>query len=243
MYRLWVLWSCIFVLLLIIMGSIPFSPFEKWWFIVNFMSNVSIIRAFLSVLILFLVAYILLVGAFHQRYSLRLEQLSFGGINILLNKSDLLFKKSVKNYLDTKRTLFKFDPNYDSIEEVLNSYYECYKFIRDEMNLLDVKKKRDKKLYLLSNEILKTLNSFLTKHQNNYRRWHKYVSDHDKVTTKDRDPNGEFISLPYHLTPISIIQKHYYHFSQVLEGFKEVNDFFNDKVVKEFDINVDKWSE
>lgn len=144
MYRLWVLWSCIFVLLLIIMGSIPFSPFEKWWFIVNFMSNVSIIRAFLSVLILFLVAYILLVGAFHQRYSLRLEQLSFGGINILLNKSDLLFKKSVKNYLDTKRTLFKFDPNYDSIEEVLNSYYECYKFIRDEMKLLDVKKKRDK---------------------------------------------------------------------------------------------------
>ncbi|EMR9845969.1 hypothetical protein AB0819_000935, partial [Escherichia coli] len=142
-----------------------------------------------------------------------------------------------------KRTLFKFDPNYDSIEEVLNSYYECYKFIRDEMKLLDVKKKRDKKLYLLSNEILKTLNSFLTKHQNNYRRWHKYVSDHDKVTTKDRDPNGEFISLPYHLTPISIIQKHYYHFSQVLEGFKEVNDFFNDKVVKEFDINVDKWSE
>ncbi len=101
----------------------------------------------------------------------------------------------------------------------------------------------DKKLYLLSNEILKTLNSFLTKHQNNYRRWHKYVSDNDKVTTKDRDPNGEFISLPYHLTPISTIQKHYYHFSQVLEGFKEVNDFFNDKVVKEFDINVDKWSE
>lgn len=96
MYRLWVLWGCIFVLLLIIMGCIPFSPFEKWWFIVNFMSNVSIIRAFLSVLILFLVAYILLVGAFHQRYSLRLEQLSFGGINILLNKSDLLFKKSVK---------------------------------------------------------------------------------------------------------------------------------------------------
>ncbi|HCA9769068.1 TPA: hypothetical protein MYK57_002595 [Klebsiella variicola subsp. variicola] len=243
MYRLWILWGCVFFLLLIVMGCIPFSPFEKWWFTVNFMSNVNIIRAFLSVLILFLVAYILMVGAFHQRYSFRLEQLSFGGVNILLNKSDLLFKKSVKNYLDTKRTLFKFDPNYDSIDEVLNSYFECYKFIRDEMKLLDVKKRRDKKLYTLSNEILKTLNNFLTQHQNNYRRWHKYVSDNDSVITKDKDANGNFISLPYHLTPISTIQTHYYHFNQILSGFVGVNNFFNTNVVGEFDINIEKWSE
>ena len=236
MYKLWVLWGCVFVLLLIVMGCVPFSPFEKWWFTVNFMSNVNIIRAFLSVLILFLIAYILLIGAFHQRYSLRLEQLSFGGINILLNKSDLLFKKSVKNYLDTKRSLFKFDPNYDSIEEVLNSYYECYKFIKDEMKLLDITKRRDKKLYSLANEMLKTLNRFLTKHQNNYRRWHKFISD-----TKDKNNNGEFVTLSYHLTPISTIQSHYYHFNEILEGFKEVNDFFTDKVVNEFNINVDKW--
>lgn len=223
------------------MGCVPFSPFEKWWFTVNFMSNVNIIRAFLSVLILFLIAYILLIGAFHQRYSLRLEQLSFGGINILLNKSDLLFKKSVKNYLDTKRSLFKFDPNYDSIEEVLNSYYEYYKFIKDEMKLLDITKRRDKKLYSLANEMLKTLNRFLTRHQNNYRRWHKFISDNDKVITKDKNYNGEFVTLSYHLTPISTIQSHYYHFNEILEGFKEVNDFFTDKVVNEFNINVDKW--
>ncbi|MCE9972279.1 hypothetical protein LZ617_04615, partial [Escherichia coli] len=85
------------------------------------MSNVDIIRAILSVVILCLVVYILFVGLMHQRYSLRVEQLSFGGVNILLNKSDLLFRKSVKNYLDTKRSLFKIDPRYDSFEEVLNS--------------------------------------------------------------------------------------------------------------------------
>ncbi|WP_447868741.1 hypothetical protein [Rahnella aceris] len=243
MYRYWFAWSCLFVLLLIIIGSVPFAPFENWWFTVNFMSNITIIKAILSVLILCLLAYILLVGAFHQRYSLRLEKLSFGGVNILLDKSDLLFRKSVKNYLDTKRSLFKLDPNYDSFDEVLNSYYECYKFIRDEMKVLDVKKKRDKKLYILSNDILKVLNAFLTQHQNNYRRWHKFVSENDKVLTQEKDSNGEFISLPYHLTPIGTIQSHYYHFSKIINGFIDVNKFFNESVVVEFDINVGKWSE
>ncbi|MGK7285573.1 hypothetical protein ACSPAB_06735 [Buttiauxella agrestis] len=206
------------------------------------MSNVDIIKAFLSVLILCLVVYILFVGLMHQRYSLRVDQLSFGGVNILLNKSDLLFRKSVKNYLDTKRTLFKIEPNYDAFDEVLNSYYECYKFIRDEMKLLDVKKKRDRKLYEFSNEILRTLNEFLTQYQNNYRRWHKYVSENDSVLTQEKDSGGEYIKLPYHLTPIGTIQSHYYHFNKILEGFVEVNEFFNQKVVGEFDINIKKWS-
>lgn len=242
MYKYWVMWGCLFVLLLTVMGCIPFAPFQKWWFAVNFLANAGIIRAFLSVLILCLVVYILFVGLLHQRYSLRLEQLSFGGVNILLNKSDLLFRKSIKNYLDTKRTLFKIEPNFDAFDEVLNSYYECYKFIRDEMKLLDVKKKRDKNLYDLSNEILRELNDFLTQHQNNYRRWHKYVSEKDSVLTQDKDSNGEFISLPYHLTPIGTIQAHYYHFNKILNGFVDVNKFFNDKVVSEFNINTEKWS-
>lgn len=242
MYKYWVLWGSIFFLLVIFMGCVPFEPFQKWWFILNFMSNADIIRAILSVVILCLVVYILFVGLMHQRYSLRVEQVSFGGVNILLNKSDLLFRKSVKNYLDTKRSLFKIDPRYDSFEEVLNSYFECYKFIRDEMKLLDVKKKRDKKLYDLSNEVLRTLNEFLTKYQNNYRRWHKHVSEHDKVLTREKDSKGKYVTLSYHLTPIGKIQSHYYHFSHMLNAFNEVNKFFNDKIVQEFDINTKKWS-
>ncbi|VEB95723.1 Uncharacterised protein [Cedecea lapagei] len=243
MYKYWVLWGSLFVLLVVFMGCVPFEPFQKWWFTLNFMANVGIIRAILSVIILCLVVYILFVGLMHQRYSLRVEQLSFGGVNILLNKSDLLFRKGIKNYLDTKRTLFKVVPEYDAFDEVLNSYYECYKFVRDEMKLLDVKKKRDKKLYDLSNEILRALNDFLTKYQNNYRRWHKYVSEKDSVLTKGKDANGNLISLSYHLTPIGIIQSHYYHFTNISEGFEEVNKFFNEKIVGEFDINIKKWSE
>ncbi|WP_339098563.1 hypothetical protein V6917_05940 [Pectobacterium brasiliense] len=205
------------------------------------MSNVDIIKAILSVIILCFVVYILFVGLMHQRYSFRVEQLSFGGVNILFNKSDLLFRKSVNNYLDTKRSLFKIEPRYDSFEEVLNSYYECYKFIRDEIKLLDVKKKRDKKLYEISNEILHILNDFLTQYQNNYRRWHKYVSENDKVLTREKDSKGKYVTLPYHLTPIWKVQSHYYHFSKMLNALIEVNQFFNEKIVKEFDINTKKW--
>lgn len=241
MVKYWISWGSVFVLLMLFMGSVQFSPFEKWWFTTNFMANVGIIKAFLSVLILFLVTYILIIGAAHKRYSFRVDKLSFGGVNVLFDNSDVLFKKSVKNYLDTKRSLFKIDPNHDAFDEVLNSYFECYNFIRTEMKILNTKRKIDKKLYDLSNEAIKTLNFFLTQHQNNYRRWHKFISEKDSVITKDRDSAGELISLSYHLTPISKIQTHYYHFNKISSGFNKVNVFFQDEFAKEFDIDIEKW--
>lgn len=241
MLKYWILWGLLFLLLVIGMGSVPFSPFEKWWFTSNFMSNIGIIRAFLSVLILFLVAYLLLVGAAHKRYSFKIERLSFGGVNVLFDNSDVLFKKSVKNYLDTKRSLFKVDPNHDAFDEVLTSYYETYNFIRNEMKILNIKRRRDRTLYELSNETLKVLNNFLTQHQNNYRRWHKFVSDKDSVLTQNRDSQGNYVSLPYHMTPIGKIQAHYYHFTNILDGFDEVNVFFKNNIASAFNVDVAKW--
>jgi hypothetical protein len=241
MLKYWVSWGCLFVLLMTIIGSVPFSPMEKWWFTANFMSNVGIIKALLSVFILCLVAYLLLVGAAHKRYSFKVEQLSFGGINVLFDNSDILFKKSIKNYFDTKRTVFKINPNYDAFDEVLNSYFECYNFIRSEMKILNIKRKRDKDLYLISNEALKTLNDFLTQHQNNYRRWHKFISEKDCVQTQDQDSEGKIISLSYHLTPIGTIQTHYYHFAKIVEGFMDVNDFFKKSFAIKFEIEIEKW--
>lgn len=241
MLKYWILWVALFILLMFGMGYVPFSPFEKWWFTTNFMSNVGIIKAFLSVLILFLVAYLLLVGAAHKRYSFRIEKLSFGGINVLFDNSDVLYKKSIKNYLDTKRSLFKIQPNYDAFDEVLSSYFECYNFIRTEMKILNIKRARDKELYELSNDALKTLNIFLTQHQNNYRRWHKFISEKDCVLTQERDSQGELVALKYHLTPIGTIQSHYYHFSKILNGFDEVNSFFQNSIAPRFEIDINKW--
>ncbi|MFB4342761.1 hypothetical protein RAC90_20005 [Pantoea sp. CS_6] len=242
MLKYWLVWGSLFALLMIFMGSIPFSPFEKWWFTANFMSNVGIIKAFLAVLILCLVAYLLIIGAAYKRYSFKIEQLNFGGVNILFDNSDILFKKTIKNYLDTKRSLFKLDAHHDAFDEVLNSYFECYNFIRTEIRILNLKRQRDRELYNVASEALKVLNVFLTEHQNNYRRWHKYVSEKDSVLTQDKNSDGDFISLSYHLTPIGKVQSYYYHFNKILDGFSDVNKFFSADFANKFNIDIKKWS-
>jgi hypothetical protein len=163
-------------------------------------------------------------------------------VNVLFDNSDILFKKTIKNYLDTKRSLFKLDAHHDAFDEVLNSYFECYNFIRTEIRILNLKRQRDRELYNIANEALKVLNIFLTEHQNNYRRWHKYVSEKDSVLTQDKNSNGDFISLPYHLTPIGTVQIHYYHFNKILDGFSDVNKFFSGDFAIKFNVNLKKWS-
>jgi hypothetical protein len=37
-----------------------------------------------------------------KKYSVKVEKLSLGGVNILFNESATLYKKSVKNHLDSK---------------------------------------------------------------------------------------------------------------------------------------------
>jgi len=241
MFKQWVAWGSLFLLLFVVMGAIDFSPFEKTLFFSNFMANSEFIKTFLSVFILFLVAFILFVGAINKKYSFKVEQLNFGGLNVLFNNSDALYKGSLKNYLNTKRSLFLIKPNLDSFEEVFNSYYEIYKFIRVEMRVLNVKRKDDKKLYEKSNEMLKRLNLFLTKHQNNYRRWHKYVSDNDQVMFIN-DKN-EKIFLTYHMTPIGKVQEKYYHFNKLISDFQDINSFFSNDVAPIFGIDCNKWRE
>lgn len=242
MYRVLFFIGMIF-LEIVLMGWFSFSSIEQWWFYQNFMSNFELIRTFLSVSILLLIAIFLVFGVLEKKYSLKIERLSFGGLNILFNNSDLLYKKSVCNYLDTKRSVFQIDPHFDSFEEVFNSFYDVYNFIRVEMRVLDVKRKKDLELYSISNDILRNLNKILTKHQNNYRRWHKYVSGNDKVLTENKDSNGDNIYLSYHLTPIGIIQSHYYHFSQLMNDFEAINKFFRDEISVKFDIDIKKWEE
>lgn len=235
--------SGIILIAIILMGCFSFLPASQWFFIKNIISNFDLVKALLSILILLLVTIFLFFGIMEKKYSLKLERLTFGGLNILFDSSDLLYKRSVRNFLDTKRSVFKIDPHYDSFEEVFNSLYDIYNFIRVEMRVLDVQRKKDIELYRTSNEMLKRLNQLLTKNQNNYRRWHKYISTNDTVLTRDKDSNGEAVSLIYHLTPIGIIQSHYYHFSQLMAELESINKFFREEVSDKFGIDIAKWEE
>ncbi|EHX98928.1 hypothetical protein ECDEC15B_5161 [Escherichia coli DEC15B] len=78
----------------------------------------------------------------NRKYSFKVERLNFGGLNILFDNSDALFIKSIQNFLDTKRTLFKINVQQDAFDEVFNSYYEVYQFIRVEMRVLNIKRKK-----------------------------------------------------------------------------------------------------
>ncbi|MCL6381567.1 hypothetical protein [Pectobacterium parmentieri] len=231
----------IILMVIILMGCFSFLPASQWWFIKNIISNFDFVKALLSILILLLITIFLFFGVMEKKYSLKLEKLNFGGLNILFDSSGLLYERSVRNFLDTKRSVFKIDPHSDSFEEVFNSLYDIYNFIRVEIRVLDLKRKRDMELYRISNKMLKKLNQLLTKHQNNYRRWHKYISANNTVLTEKKDSNGENVSLIYHLTPIGTIQTHYYHFSQLMADFEDVNNFFCSEVSVNFNIDIAKW--
>ncbi|MBE5090634.1 hypothetical protein CON43_01160 [Bacillus cereus] len=195
-------------------------------------SNLTFISTILFSLIPLLLIILLLVLALLKKWAFRVEKLSIGGFNILFDNPNQLFKRQVSSYLDTKRTLFIIDFEHDNIKETLDSYFDVYKFLRDEIKILgDTKKKRknskNSKLYNLANEMIKELNLFLTTHQSNYRRWYTYLEKHDERN--------------FYLKPIGELQNDYHNYKQLKTDFKKLNKFFIEEVAKEFDVEIEKW--
>lgn len=198
--------------------------------------NISFILSIAFTLLPFLVFILIFVFIVTRKWAFRVEKLSIGGFNIIFDNPDQLFKRQIRTFLDTKRTLFKVDFEHDNFEETLNSYYETYKLLRDEIKILgDAKKKKNKGkksketevLYDLSNEMIKELNEFLTKHQSNYRRWYKYME-------KNKEEK-------FYLEPIGKFQEDYQNYGQLCYDFKSINKFFIEEVATEFNINIEKW--
>lgn len=206
--------------------------------------NIKIVSTyFFGILpLLVLVGFLLLLMT--NKWAFKIEKLSLGGFNLMFDEPVRLYKKSVRSFLDTKRSLFKIDFERDNFDETLTSYYKTYEFFRLEMKSLDNEKKRGRwsnrgeqhDLYKITNEIVQTLNEFLSSHQNNYRRWYKRVADTDTVT-----PINGGVVIPFHLTPISDVQKHYYRYQELCDGFTEINLFFKSTVEKAFEVNAEKW--
>ena len=203
-------------------------------FISTLWRNLIFISTTLFALIPLLLLILLLIFIGLKKWAFRVEKLSIGGFNVLFDNPNQLFKRQIRTFLDTKRTLFKVDFEHDNIKETLDSYFEVYKFLRDEIKILgDVKKRRNNKvrksahLYELSNEMIKELNHFLTTHQSNYRRWYTYLEKHDEVN--------------FYMKPIGELQQSYHHFEKLRTDFEKLNKFFTEKVAPEFDINIEKW--
>jgi len=164
-----------------------------------------------------LVLIYIFIGFLGKKYSLRVDNFNIGGINILFDQSNEIFVKSVQSYLDSKRSLENFKPKRDNISEVLDSYYKTYNYIRDNLGLLDEEK--DEKLYNKSIEILENLNCFLTKHQNDYRRWFDKIKQNDVIKNNDEE-------IIVHQTTIEEVQKNYYRYNELITDFKKINQYF-----------------
>lgn len=140
----------------------------------------------------------------------------------------------MSSFLNSKRTLFYFNEKRDNIDEVLDSYYSVYNYIRENLELLD--RDKDDELYNLAINILGKLNSFLTEHQNDYRRWYKKILEENIIITTENE------KITVHETNIEKVQVHYYRYTEILKGFKDINEFFlKEEIQSNFKINTKRW--
>lgn len=204
--------------------------------VLEYISTVRILIEILAILLLSILLLYIIIGFFGKRYSLRVDNFNIGGINILFDKSNEIYKKTVGNFIASKRTLFNFNKKRDNISQVLDAYYSTYKHIKDNLELLDPEK--DKEIYDLSTEILQKLNYFLSKHQSDYRRWFDYIINKDCIKISD-DQN-----IIVHETTIELVQENYYRYEEIIRDIKNLNCYFNSDNIKEkFNIKKFDWSE
>ena len=100
------------------------------WVSEKFKKNFTILSSTVITGAVSLITYIVFTAYIGKKYSLKIDKLSLGGLNILFDTSRTLYTNSVSNFLDTKRTLFRIEPKYDNFSDVFESYFQTYNDIR-----------------------------------------------------------------------------------------------------------------
>lgn len=220
---------CIILFMIIMLLFNINNELSRYAWFINIKSNVKLITKSINALlpILIIIVFYLAYKILNKKLIFRVEKINLGGINIIFDDPEKLFKQQVKNFLNTKRTLFKIDKDEDNFYETLDSYYSVYNFLREEIKMYDTKISKDSEQYRLANEMLRELNLFLTKHQNNFRRWYQYVVDKQSRKMHDKD--------------IGEIQKEYRHYNDMVNDFTRLNNIFSN-VAEKFDIDINKWN-
>ncbi len=193
--------------------------------IVDFLFNVEPLHSNLKLIysvitdhiILFVLGFVSLFLKIN-RAKVYLNKISILGLTIEVKETDKEVKNKVKQFLDSKRTLFFFDKEKDNIDDVLQSYYEIYKFLRECMsNFEKFDNADDNQCYVKLKEMIICLNDFLTNYQSDYRHWYK--------VNVDSEYNG---------ITIHDFQQKYFKYKEICNAFEELNtqmkrygEFFN----------------
>lgn len=227
-----ILLFCFFVALVFILD---YHSFFELSYIKSLIRTLKTTLELTLILLAILTILYMMIGLLGKKYTLRVENFNIGGINVFFDKSSEVFLKSVGTFIAAKRTLFYFDKQRDNISDVLDAYYEVYKFIRSNIDLLD--QERDSDIAHVSAKIMKKLNKFLTTHQNDYRRWYNNVIEEDTIILE----SGK---IKVHLTTIEDVQRHYYRYEEFIEDIAIINEYMRSDEVKQlFKINLFEWEE
>lgn len=157
---------------------------------------------FTPLLIVFLIAMFIIWAKTHL--SITITSCSIGGVEVSLKNIEDDVKNNVRNFLNTKRSLFKIYPEFDNFYDVLNSYHVVYEFLRSQLTLFTLSNEQKSDTYKVLQDMLKDLNCFLTKYQSDYRRWYEKENEKDFI-------------------PLSELQRTYKKYDEIVAAFKDLN--------------------
>lgn len=198
---------------------------NQWKVLVIFKRNIrwmeGLVETF-SPLAIFALLLVFAIWAI-SKFSFSVNGFSIAGIEISLKDTDKFVKTNVRNFLNTKRSLFFLKPEYDNFNDVFLSYYSVYDFLRSQLLLFEGKSITKSSVYNDVQDMLSKMNQFLTKYQSDYRRWYEKKS------------NDEFVFL-------EVLQSQYDKYEELVKEFEKINFFMQEKA-KVFDIDMLEWEE
>ena len=178
----------------------------------------ALIIAFLLIGLIFYLAF---------KFHVNVAEFSLLGMTFTLRDQEDIVKSQIRNYLNTKRSLFYFLEDYDNIYNVMKSWYEILNFIRLQFSKVenggDLSKQCDEKLQGFVLE----LNDFLTKFHSDYRRWFEWKLKMEE--SKDA------------FTPFIEIQKDYSHYPEIRDAIHGINIKMRE-YGDYFGVNYSKWN-
>ena len=181
----------------------------------TFVMNLNFIAGVLKKYATLIVGGLILWGIiFWRKYAdIKIPSISIAGIEFNLKNIDKVVKTNLTNYFITKRSLFKIEAEHDNFDDVFESYYNIYEFIRMQMSYYENANTTDNIVYKEMKSMIKDLNCFLTANQTDYRRWYKI----------ENAKEYKFIDQ---------LQKMYPKYDELVRKFQEINVKMNEHIQK-----------
>lgn len=181
----------------------------------TFVMNLNFIAGVLKKYATLIVGGLILWGIiFWRKYAdIKIPSISIAGIEFNLKNIDKVVKTNLTNYFITKRSLFKIEAEHDNFDDVFESYYNIYEFIRMQMSYYENANTTDNIVYKEMKSMIKDLNCFLTANQTDYRRWYKI----------ENAKEYKFIDQ---------LQKMYPKYDELVREFQEINVKMNEHIQK-----------